>query len=74
MDLTPNMVVANRFTPCKSQWNEGARHHLPVHLSFQKLNILSLDHYQMFQYLAKRLAGKNVSEIAYFCVEWNVEP
>jgi len=28
----------------------------------------------VFRYLAKRLAGKNISEMTYFCVEWNVKP
>jgi len=27
-----------------------------------------------FQYYAKRLAGKNVSEMTHFCVQWDVKP
>ena len=27
----------------------------------------------VFQYLAKRLAGKNVSNMTCFCVSWDVE-
>ena len=27
----------------------------------------------VFQYLAKRLTGKNVSEMTYFCVGWSVK-
>ena len=28
----------------------------------------------VFQYYAKRLAGKNVSEMTCFCIRWDVKP
>ena len=28
----------------------------------------------VFQYLAKRLVGKNFSKMTYFCVGWDVKP
>ena len=40
-------------------------HCIPVLLAFVVLSFV------FFQYQAKRLAGKNVSKMTFFCVEWD---